>query len=69
MSFMNKKMGWTNAEFIPLKLAIGSAYLLIGAYFSSFVLQYKIVFIILFLVTVIYSLYLWWQKMNLKNEA
>lgn len=36
MSFLNKKMSWTNAEFIPFKVCIAAAYLYLGSTFSEF---------------------------------
>jgi len=36
MNFFNRKTSWTNAEFIPLKLCIASAYVIIGTYFHFF---------------------------------
>lgn len=64
MSFMNKKTIWTNAEFIPLKICIASIYLIIGAYFSNFVMQYKWFFIVLFLGSLGISMYKWISKMK-----
>ncbi|MFX9038848.1 hypothetical protein ABTN43_19715, partial [Acinetobacter baumannii] len=59
----------SNAEFIILKLCIASAYVLIGAYFHDFFLEYHWFFLVLFLITVFCSVRLWLQKMKSKNEA
>ncbi|AHF15301.1 hypothetical protein [Niabella soli] len=68
MSFLNKKMTWTNAEFIPFKLCIASIYLIAGAYFSNFVQHYYIPLFVLFVISVIWTLYLWVRKMNRSNQ-
>jgi len=69
MNFFKIKTSWSNAEFIPLKLCIAAAYLLIGAYFHRFIRDYYIPVFIVFLITVIWSVYLWLDKMkNAKTE-
>ena len=64
MSFLNKKMTWTNAEFIPLKVCISSAYLYIGSTFSEFFLSYKGFILGLFAVSLVYVMILWMKKMQ-----
>jgi hypothetical protein len=66
MNFFKVKTRWSNAEFIVLKLALASAYIFIGTYFHEFFSQYYLPIIILFVITVIWSLYLWLNKM--KND-
>ena len=68
MNFFKAKTTWTNAEFIPLKLCIGAAYVLIGAYFHTFFLNYHVVIIVVFVITVVWSLYLWLTKMRNENK-
>ena len=68
MNFFSIKTTWTNAEFIPLKLCIASAYLLVGAYFHNFFSKYYILIIILFVVTVIWAVYLWVSKMKIEKH-
>ncbi|MDR3706124.1 MAG: hypothetical protein P4L28_09485 [Paludibacteraceae bacterium] len=74
MNFFKIKTSWSNAEFIPLKLCIATAYILVGAYFHHFFKQYYVPVILVFVITVIWSVYLWLTKMkkeekkkNLKN--
>lgn len=64
MSFLNKKMSWTNAEFIPLKVCIAAAYLYLGSTFSEFFLTYKGVILGLFAVSLVYVMMLWVKKMR-----
>ncbi|MBP5996182.1 MAG: hypothetical protein KA736_10820 [Crocinitomicaceae bacterium] len=64
MSFLNKKMTWTNAEFIPLKVCIAAAYLYIGSTFSEFFLSYKGFILGLFAVSLVYVMILWMKKMQ-----
>ena len=64
MSFLKVKTTWTNAELVPLKLCIATIYLLIGAYFKELVKEYAVSIFILFVVTMIWSMYLWIRKMN-----
>ena len=64
MNFFTRKTSWTNLEFIPLKLCIACAYILIGAYFQNFVRQYYVVFLIAFGITLIWTLSLWISKMK-----
>ena len=64
MNFWTRKTAWSNLEFIPLKLAIGSAYILIGAFFHDFVLEYHVIFAAIFSITVLWSIYKWISKMK-----
>ncbi len=64
MNFFNIKTSWSNAEFIPLKLCIATAYILIGAYFHTFFLDYYIPVLIVFGITIIWAVYLWIIKMK-----
>ncbi|WP_082001780.1 hypothetical protein [Flavobacterium sp. KMS] len=64
MSFFKIKTCWSNAEFIVLKLCIASAYILIGTYFHDFFSNYYVPLILLFSITVIWSVYLWLNKMK-----
>ena len=67
MNFFNLKTVWTNSELIPLKVCIATAYILVGAYFHNFVRRYYLVFLIAFVITVVWSLYLWISKMKRDN--
>jgi hypothetical protein len=64
MNFFNRTTTWTNTQLIPLKLCIASAYILVGAYFHKFIREYYLIFIIIFVITVIWALYLWITKMK-----
>ena len=64
MNFFKIKTTWTNAELIPLKICIASAYLLAGAYFHNFVREYFVFIVIMFSVTVVFSVFRWLQKMK-----
>lgn len=64
MKFFKTKTCWSNAEMIWLKLAIGSAYLMIGSYFSRFFENYYLVIMIVFSISVIRALFMWLDKMN-----
>jgi len=64
MNFFKIKTSWSNAEFIVLKLCIASAYILIGAWFSDFILCYYIPFVVLFGITVVWAVALWLKKMK-----
>jgi len=68
MNFFKTKTTWSNAEFIWLKLAIGSAYLLIGTYFHDFFESYYLVIFAVFAVTVIRALFLWLKKMETERN-
>jgi hypothetical protein len=57
-------MSWTNAEFIPFKLCIASAYILVGAHFSNFIHKHHLIFLAIFAITVILTLFLWATKMK-----
>jgi NADH:ubiquinone oxidoreductase subunit 6 (subunit J) len=67
MNFFTRKTTWTNWELIPLKLAIATIYLLLGAMFWQEVKQYAGIIGILFGITVMISLYLWIKKMKEKQ--
>ena len=64
MRFLNKKMTWTNAELIPLKVCIAAAYLYFGSTFSEFFLTYKGFILGLFAVSLVYVMMLWVKKMR-----
>jgi len=64
MNFFRIKTSWTNAELIPLKICIASAYLLIGAYFSAIVRAYWVPVLVVFGITVVWAVYLWLKKMK-----
>ena len=64
MNFFKIKTSWSNAELIPLKLCIASAYVLIGAYFHNFFSNNYIIVLIVFIITVIWVVYLWFNKMK-----
>jgi len=64
MNFFKIKTCWSNAEFIVLKLCMASAYILVGAYFHEFFRSYYVLLLILFGITVIWSVYLWLSKMK-----
>ncbi|MEG1025578.1 MAG: hypothetical protein RSD71_16370 [Flavobacterium sp.] len=68
MNFFKIKTSWSNADFIVLKLCIASAYILIGTYFHDFFRNYYTPLIILFGITVIWSVYLWLSKMKNRNK-
>ena len=67
MNFFKTKTTWSNAELIPLKLCIATAYILVGAYFHTFFSKYYIPVLLLFVVVLIWSLYLWISKMKKKT--
>lgn len=64
MGFFDKKMKWTNVEFIPLKVCIAAAYLYLGTTFSEFFSDYKTPILILFGITWIMVMVLWIKKMR-----
>jgi len=66
-NFFNLKTTWTNAEFIPLKLCIASAYILIGIYFVDFFKKYWQFVALIFIITVITSVAMWIKKMKQNN--
>jgi hypothetical protein len=63
-NIFKQKTTWSNAEFIPLKLSIAFAYIIIGSYFQDFFRQHYTLLFILFLITVSWALYLWFKKMK-----
>ena len=69
MNFFEAKTTWKNLEFIPLKLCVAFAYLLVGAYFHRFIREHYLLFIILFFIALIWALYLWITKMRDHGRA
>ena len=67
MNFFKIKTTWSNAELIPLKVCIASAYILVGAYFHNFVREYYVPVLIVFAITVIFSVFMWINKMKSGN--
>ena len=68
MNFFTIKTTWTNLEFIPLKLCIASAYILIGIRFQYIFQEHIWSLIFLFGTTLIWSVFLWVYKMMHKNQ-
>ncbi|MBO9586193.1 MAG: hypothetical protein J7574_18665 [Flavobacterium sp.] len=68
MNFFKIKTSWSNAEFIPIKLCMASAYILIGSYFHKFFENYYPVLIAVFIVTVIWFVYQWLKKMKSHSD-
>lgn len=69
MNFFKIKTAWSNAELIPLKVCIATAYVVIGAYFHTLVHNYFVPLIVVFGITVIWSVCMWLNKMkNGKQE-
>jgi hypothetical protein len=64
MGFMNKKMTWTNTEFIPFKVCIAAIYLYLGASFPDFLRPYKGALLILFGISLLVLMTLWIKKMR-----
>lgn len=64
MNFFKIKTTWTNAELIPLKICIATAYILIGGYFHEFFGKFYIPIIIVYTITMVWSVYLWIKKMK-----
>jgi hypothetical protein len=68
MNLFQTKTAWKNVEFIPFKLCIASAYLIVGSFFHEFIQRHLAVFIELFVITVVWTLYLWIKKMRQRNN-
>jgi hypothetical protein len=64
MGFMNKKMTWTNTEFIPFKICIAAIYLYLGASYPAFFSDYKGVLLGLFGISLLIIMGLWIRKMR-----
>lgn len=67
MNFFKKTTTWLNAEIVVLKLAIGSAFVLIGAYFHHFIHTIWIPVAVLCVITVVWAVILWLKKMKRDN--
>jgi len=67
MNFFRAKTSWSNMEFIPFKLCVASIYIIAGAYFHDVIQHYYIPLFILFGITVIWTVYLWVEKMKKAN--
>lgn len=64
MNFFKVKTSWSNLEFIPFKLCIASFYVIVGSYFHTFFDRYHMVVLILFAVSVVWTITLWIRKMR-----
>jgi len=64
MNFFKIKTSWSNAELVVLKVYIATAYILIGVFFHNFFRHYYIPVLVLFIITVTWSVYLWLHKMK-----
>jgi uncharacterized membrane protein len=64
MNFLKAKTSWSNAEFIPFKLCVASAYVLVGSYFHNFFRTYYVPVLVLFVIACAWTLMLWVKKMK-----
>ena len=64
MNFFRIKTTWSNAELALLKLCLASIFIVIGAYFHEYLQSYYIPLLIVFAITVIWTVYLWVKKMK-----
>jgi hypothetical protein len=64
MNFFKIKTSWSNAEFIVLKLCIATAFIVVGGYFHHFFHHYLVPILIIFVITAVWSVYLWIKKMK-----
>jgi len=67
MKFFKRTTSWSNAEFVVFKLAIASAYILIGAFFHHFIHSVLIPVIIFCIIAVTWAVILWLKKMKQEN--
>jgi len=67
MNFLRLKTTWANWEFIPMKLCIATAYITIGTYFHDIISPFYIPVLVIFAITVIWTLIMWLNKMKEKN--
>ena len=68
MNFFTIKTSWSNWEFIPLKLCVASAYIIIGTYFHDFFHHYYTPVLIVFVITVVWAVSLWIKKMKISSK-
>ena len=69
MNFLNAKTTWSNAEFIVFKLCVASIYIIVGTYFNNFFKSFYVPLLIVFGITVIWTVILWLKKMKDGNNA
>lgn len=67
MNFFLKKTTWSNLEFIPLKLCIGTGYLLILSFLPVELQDIRTILLVIFIPTVVWSLYKWFHKLSVEN--
>ena len=68
MNFFKIKTCWSNAELIVLKVCIATAYIIVGSYFHNFFHHYYTLILVVFGITVVWSVYLWINKMKIKGD-
>lgn len=64
MNFFKIKTSWSNAEFIVLKLCIATAFIVVGGYFHHFFHHFLVPVLIIFVITAVWSIYLWIKKVK-----
>ena len=69
MNLLNAKTTWSNAEFIVFKLCVASIYIIVGTYFNNFFKSFYVPLLIVFGITVIWTVILWLKKMKDGNNA
>ncbi len=68
MNFLSVKTKWSSADLAVLKGCVASAYVLIGAYFHEFFLEYYIPVLAGFTIFLVWVVYLWTNKMAKKRK-
>jgi len=67
MNFFKIKTSWSNAELGIFKVCIACVFVMIGVFFNDFLKNFYMPLIVLFVITLVWTLYLWITKMRNRN--
>jgi len=67
MNFFKIKTSWSNAELSIFKVCVASIFVMIGVFFNDYLKNFYVPLLIIFGITLVWTLYLWITKMKNRN--
>ncbi len=67
MNFFKIKTSWSNGELGIFKVCVASIFVMIGVFFNDYLKNFYVPLIIIFGITLVWTLYLWIKKMRNRN--
>ncbi len=64
MNFFKIKTSWSNAELGIFKVCVASMFVMIGVFFNDYLRNFYVPLLIIFGITLVWTLFLWITKMK-----